>query len=120
MKLFLDDVRELPDNTWFLFRTARTLLQFVWVAFKTNGQHPMWKAVEVISFDNDLGENALEGYKVLDELEYLIHEALALDSVPHIPKLQIHSANPVARARMAVIIARLDALRDSYNGASYK
>lgn len=54
--------------------------------------------IEMISLDNDLGEFQMEGYKVLDWLESL------LIAVPF--GIHIHSANPVARERMRVIIER--------------
>ena len=52
--------------------------------------------IEIVSCDNDLGENEPEGYKLLDWLEatgrnYPIH---------------IHTDNPVARERMRAIIER--------------
>lgn len=49
-----------------------------------------------ISCDNDLGENEAEGYKLLDWLE------LTNRNYP----IYVHSANPVARARMKAIIER--------------
>lgn len=52
--------------------------------------------IEEISCDNDLGEGLPEGYKLLDWLEATGY---------NIP-IRIHSANPVARAKMQSIIKK--------------
>lgn len=52
--------------------------------------------IEEVSCDNDLGEGLPEGYKLLDWLEATGY---------NIP-IHIHSANPVARAKMQAIIER--------------
>ena len=52
--------------------------------------------IEEISCDNDLGENEVEGYKLLDWLEATCRNY----------PIRIHSANPVARERMRAIIER--------------
>lgn len=52
--------------------------------------------IEEISCDNDLGENEIEGYKLLDWLE----------ATGHNYPIHIHTDNPVARERMRAIIQR--------------
>lgn len=56
------------------------------------------ETIEIISLDNDLGDQEKEGYKVLDWLESL--------QKPVDFSIHIHSANPVARERMHAIIRR--------------
>ena len=53
-------------------------------------------SIEEISCDNDLGENEVEGYKLLNWLE-ATHRNYPI---------RIHSANSVARQRMEMIIER--------------
>lgn len=98
MKIFLDDVRSPPDETWTLFKKAEDVLEVIATE---------WEQIEAISFDNDLGVGNMEGYRVLDVIEALVHDEAAIH-IPHLPKLYIHSANPVARARMATVIVRLE------------
>ena len=57
MKIFLDDLRPVPDEFDLVFRSGRALLKYL----KENpNQH-----YELISFDHDLGENTLTGYDVV-------------------------------------------------------
>jgi len=85
MKLWLDDIREAPDG-WRRVYTADSLIRIL--LFNPGD-------IQAISLDNDLGQNAPEGYKVLDWIE----ERIVLgDYSP--PVVYIHSANPVARQRM--------------------
>ena len=112
MKLWIDDVRPAPEGyNWA--KTVREAINLIiaynresdycWTQYIENywdreqlEQHLSIWCIEEISCDNDLGENETEGYKLLDWLEatgrnYPIH---------------IHSANPVAVARMRATIER--------------
>lgn len=60
--------------------------------------------INVISLDNDLGENEPKGYKVLDEIEKLYMNNIDI-FLPN--KIRVHSANIVARKRMNQIINKL-------------
>jgi hypothetical protein len=96
MKLYLDDVRPAPDG-WVLVRTAHEAI----AALEAGG-------VEEISLDHDLGDEATcgSGYQVATWIE----EAVATRGfVP--PRMQIHSANIVGRARMEQAIASIERLR---------
>jgi hypothetical protein len=97
MKIFLDDIRDPPDDTWVTYRRAEDLIADIFVN---------WEKIEAISFDNDLGDDNMEGYRVLNYIEQMVMDA-SYGKQHHLPDLHIHSANPVARARMAVVIWRL-------------
>jgi hypothetical protein len=47
--------------------------------------------IEAISFDHDLGEDCMSGYDLASIIEEMVYEA----EFSSIPKLFIHSANPV-------------------------
>lgn len=49
MKIFIDDVREVPDPSWILAETSEEA-----IAFLTHAK-AFAKVVEVVSFDHDLG-----------------------------------------------------------------
>ena len=110
MRLWLDDCRPAPEG-YIWAKTVREAISFIlaynresdycWQTYiegwssreKLEERLAIWN-IEEISCDNDLGEYETEGYKLLDWLEatgrnYPIH---------------IHSANPVAVARMRAII----------------
>lgn len=94
MKIFLDDVRDTPKGWWRTFTVDSTIS----LLMANPGK------VKILSLDNDLGEGQLEGYKVLDHLDYLVF----LGEHQYLPeKIVIHSANPVARDRMSVVINKL-------------
>ena len=112
MKLWLDDVRPAPEGyNWAkTVREAISLIiaynresDYCWTQYIENywdrerleRSLATW-TIEEISCDNDLGENEAEGYKLLDWLE-----ATGRNFPIH-----IHSANPVAVARMRAIIGR--------------
>lgn len=90
MKLFLDDLRNPPDPTWTVARTAEEAIT-----------HLKTGLVVAVSLDHDLGpDGPLTGYDVACYIEQAAKEG----ALPLIPHLQVHSANPVGRARMTVAL----------------
>ena len=112
MKLWIDDVRPAPEGYYWV-KTVESAISEIkqhnresdwnWQQYilgyidreTFERRHQIW-SIEVVSCDNDLGENEAEGYKLLDWFEvtgrnYPIH---------------IHTDNPVARERMRAIIQR--------------
>lgn len=82
MKLFLDDVREAPDDSWIVFRPEE-YPEFLQLS----------RYATTISFDHDLGEGHPTGYDLLCILEEKVYSGglWALGA----PKLLCHSMNPV-------------------------
>lgn len=90
MRIFLDDRRSPPDETWVLVRTPDEVIRLL-----ETGE------VTELSLDHDLavfdGEREIDGYSVLTFIE----RAVALDEITFpIPKLSVHSGNPPAHERM--------------------
>lgn len=79
MRVFLDDMRSLPDEYDTLCRTPEDALTAI-----------MTGKVELIGFDNDLGAN-MEGRHVFDFLEDQVRTL----QVP-LPSIEIHTSNPSA------------------------
>ena len=73
-KLFLDDIRWPPDNTWHIVRSFDEFVDYM-----LNNPVP-----EVISFDHDLGENSLTG---LDCAKWLVESNIKIND------FYVHSAN---------------------------
>ena len=91
MKVFLDDERATPEG-W-----VRVYWPDEAVALLQTGQ------VTEISLDHDLGDDARgTGYDVVLWIEEAVH---LRGFVP--PRMQVHSANPAARARMLAGIAAI-------------
>ena len=88
MKIFLDDVRNPPDDGWQIVTSAKACIRILW----TYGHK-----VTHISFDHDLG-NDIDGtgYTVARWIEEQCYYG-ALKC----PAWQIHSANPVGRENIA-------------------
>jgi hypothetical protein len=87
MRLFLDDIRTPPDETWTWVKTVEDAI-------------PLLEAghVEESSLDNDLGEGIEEGRAlVLWMAEHDIWPA---------EEINVHSANPVAVEYMLGVIDR--------------
>lgn len=106
MKIWLDDIRDAPDETWTVARTARDALLMV---------NENVGNVEVLSLDHDLGdENELTGYDVLSILEKLVGTGELLSVI--IPnEFRIHSANPVGRKNMQAAIDSIEKMRKHQN-----
>jgi hypothetical protein len=63
------------------------------------------KDIIQMSLDHDLGENTPEGYKFLLWLE---KEILQKNIYASIPKIRIHSANPVGKKRMEQTVQSIE------------
>lgn len=93
MKIYLDDERNSPEG-WVRTYTVEETISLI--------ENNLGKVTHV-SLDNDLGEDLLQGYKVLDYLE----EKVYFDSEYPMPHVQVHSANPVRRDYMNKLIKKL-------------
>jgi len=82
MKIFLDDIRNPPDNSWTLVRNFN---EFQKLILQNKGK------VNKLSFDHDLGENQPSGY---DATKWLIQEAIDdFDLVKGLQKIIVHTDN---------------------------
>lgn len=87
MKIWLDDLRPTPDQTWTLVRTPKEAISLL-----ESGE------VQLISFDHDLGfdgEREMTGYEVL----LWVEEAVAVRGFKP-PEMRVHSANPPGHERL--------------------
>jgi len=91
MKIYLDDIRDPPDNTWMLFRKAKELMLFI---EKYKGE------IETLSLDHDLGEGKLTGYGVLKWIE----KKVFLEGYTPPKEILVHSDNPAGRKNMEAAI----------------
>jgi hypothetical protein len=116
-KLFLDDLRDPPDETWLVRRTAP---EFIKLLREIGGSGQAgWDGI-VLSLDHDLGacklcrevfgediaecEHTGTGYDVLKYVEGFYHWAANQgDFIPDMT-IYVHSQNPVARKKMTQAI----------------
>jgi hypothetical protein len=102
VRLWLDDERPPPDDTWHWVRSANQFLR-IWQL--GNGKYD----VTEISFDHDLASynqvtgDEITGYHCLCAVEKTWR--YDADYVP--PVMHVHSANPVGRIRMQKLIDRM-------------
>jgi hypothetical protein len=87
MKLFVDDERQPPDDTWTVVRSAPAAIGEYLCSIYTP---------EALSLDHDLGKNVPTGYDVAVWVERQVY----LDGMIPPKVLKVHSANPVGRARI--------------------
>ena len=100
MKLWLDDLRPAPDDSWLRCTNAFTAIRFL------SGQMPKQEVIVEVSLDHDLGneqENGT-GYNVISWIEERVH----MDKKYTPPKIFIHTANPVAMKRMQAASQAID------------
>lgn len=106
MKIWLDDIRDAPDDSWFV---ARTPLAAILALIQNEG-------VELLSLDHDLAFESVvggqfkevTGYDVIKQIEEWAHHGW-WERIPL--AFQIHSANPVGRRNMTYSIEVIERLR---------
>lgn len=97
-KLWLDDVRHPPDETWVWVKTSSEAIKELLAGIYSGGDY------REISFDHDLGGND-DGYRVAAFIE----EYAQNDYMSRL-KWYIHSANPVGRMRIQAALMSADRL----------
>jgi len=98
MKIWLDDIREPPDDGWLWATTVRVVKML------------KLEAMEEISLDHDLGENQPTGYDLIKWLEQkVITEGYSS------PKIRVHSANPVGRKNIEAAVKRIEEFLENKN-----
>lgn len=97
MKIWLDDIRNPPSNDYIWVKNVTDCLaQLVDCNVKNI-------PIELLSLDNDLGENELEGKRVVDWLEI----GYLKNTFPMPLKVEIHSNNIVAKEYMEKILHKI-------------
>lgn len=96
MKIWLDDIRPPPDETWTWARSAQEFFDF-WLGYESFITH--------ISFDHDIVSydflgNEITGYHCLCAIE----KKWRYESDFQVPVMTVHSSNPVGRAKMQKLI----------------
>lgn len=85
MKIFLDDVRDIPAG----WTGARSVNEFRRIINEANSRG---EEIESISFDHDLGENAEDGYDAVKWLAENYPQYIVENTV-----IKSHSDNPAGR-----------------------
>lgn len=97
MKIFLDDVRPAPEG-WVRVFTPEEAIAYLW-----RGK------VEEISLDHDLGLDGLRnGEMVLRWIEEQVYRTVGFV----VPKIHLHTMNPVGRERMLQTIRSIERARE--------
>lgn len=99
MKLFIDDIREAPDQSWILYRSYYEAFSFAC---------DFGDFITEISLDHDMGENEPTGYDFLCRIEGIIYQQRKFLRKC---KFTIHSANPVGRKNMEAAINSIERFR---------
>lgn len=98
MKLWVDDERPAPDDSW-------TVVKDYWEARELIAQKNNW--LEVISLDHDLG-GKFTGYDLVCAIEQGVFEG----RFPKLRQISCHSANPVGKARIEAAIASIETMKN--------
>jgi hypothetical protein len=97
VQIFLDDMRDAPDPTWRVFRSAEALISFLQ---EYDGE------IACLSLDHDLGLDVQTGYDAISWIEERVHNGQM--KAPH--RILVHSANPVGVRRISQAIAKIQAI----------
>lgn len=90
MKIWVDDIRTPPDETWLWFKDSFMAMQFLMAAHRQNFP------IDLISLDHDLGGD--------DTTRPIIMAFCRWDWWPL--EVRIHTANPVGREWLEGMIER--------------
>ena len=94
IKLYVDDVRSVPDETWNLVKTFHGAISFL-------EEHQ----VHTISLDHDLGcfygNREMTGFDILNWLV-----ARKIDGAEYPKVVLVHSANPAVHDQMKMMIEK--------------
>lgn len=91
MKLWVDDIRPAPDETWTVAHNYDAAI--FWLA---------QRGIKLVSLDHDLGEDRT-GYDIVCAIERWMIEG---DYKP--PAIDVHSANPVGRRNIMAAVRSIE------------
>lgn len=93
MRLYVDDIREKPDNCTHVALSVNMAKRIIELAEKANDR------IEFIDLDHDLGDWAYDGGDAIKLLDWLVERGTLYP-------IKIHTSNPVGRANMERMIER--------------
>ena len=96
MKIWLDDMREAPDESWVHVRNEKEF-------FGLLGRVGENEEIEVISFDHDLGEGEPTGHDILKKLILHCIEDASFRLWPR--SIESQSSNPPGRENILGLAA---------------
>lgn len=107
MKLFVDDIRDAPDDTW---HTVRTVTEAIRVLYNNHDK------IKVISLDHDISYpvevNGLSrpypSPETFHAVAYYISDSYSNWSSDLLPKIILHTANPLGAEQMEATLYRFD------------
>ncbi len=95
MKIFLDDLRNPPDDSWILVREVPEVIRLL-------KRYP--ERITDISLDHDLGDDVeYTGYDVL----LYIEEEVFYNTFTPVPNIQLHTDNASARIKMKAAVQKI-------------
>lgn len=83
MKIWIDDIRPIPEGFDIWFKTSYDAIEFL-------SQHNNLNLIDLISFDHDLG-----GEDTSRPVVQMIEGAAFSGEIDHVIRYNVHSANPV-------------------------
>lgn len=96
MKIWLDDVRNAPDDSWVIARSVNDAKKMIWLCYLARNM-PWCSPIEMISLDHDMGDYAKDGGDGIKLLEWMVERGF-------IYPVQLHTMNAVGRENMQRII----------------
>ena len=93
MKIWVDDIRTPPDDSWYWYKTSRSVIDLFQQIYDNWGSGT---DVEILSLDHDLGGD--------DTTRKIVLFMCSTDFWP--VEVRVHSANPVGREWLEGMIER--------------
>lgn len=102
MKLYIDDIRNAPDESWSVARTVRSAIAFI---------HQFGSEIEHISLDHDISHQVAVGalsrpYPCEETFASVAYFLGAYYRDREQPKITLHTANPKGAQTMENILAQ--------------
>lgn len=107
MKLFVDDIRDAPDDTWHTVRTVTEAIRVI---------HNNTTKIKEVSLDHDISYpvnvNGLSrpypSPETFHAVAYYIATTYSLFDSVYLPKIILHTANPLGAHQMADTLSRFN------------
>ncbi len=124
MKLFVDDIRHIPDDTWVAAKTINAAISFI---------DTFSEQIEVISLDHDISHQVSVGttsrpypcddtftavaYFIREKYkEAIMYKSLKKDGIhmapePKMPKIIVHTSNPAGAVKIMGLLSDFEVER---------
>ena len=105
IKLYVDDIRKIPDKTWEIARTVNDAIRIIaqWEIKEISLDHDIHHAVTLPGLEGPFNKGSVPCEECFCAVAFFIGEKRSKFPNHH-PKITLHTANPVGAEKMKNIL----------------